>query len=126
MPFFRLIKLSFQAIRRNTKRLFFVLGMLLIIQSVEAKPVPKETVFKGIEFEQLFSTVIEEFRKVGFEFKESKKFDAPFGFTLENDFVYLPKFSENDSGSSSARLLIVKQSRGTDDQESADTHFKKQ
>lgn len=108
------------SIRRNARQFLLLIGMLMIIQSVDAKPVLKETIFKGIEFEELLTTVVEEYRKVGFEFKESKKFEAPFGFTLEIDFVYLPKFTGSHDEESSGRLLVVKQNRGVD---KADTEF---
>lgn len=94
--------------------------MLMIIPNVDAKPINKETIFKGIGFDDLLTTVVEEFRKAGFEFKESKKFEAPFGFNLEIDFIYLPKFSERENEESSGRLLIVKQTRGAD---KADTEY---
>jgi len=88
----------------------------MIVQSVEAKPVSRETLFKGIEFNELLSTIIEEYRKVGFVFKSSKKTKAPFGFRLDIDFDYLPRITKDDKGGTIGGLVISKQIRGTEDE----------
>ena len=87
----------------------------MIVQNAEAtRPVARQTLFKGIEFNELLSTIIEEYRKLGFVFKDSKKTEIPFGFYLDIDFVYLPRITKDDKGGTIAGLVITKQIRGTE------------
>ena len=105
--------LNFQPIRRHLVGLLLLIGMLMTVQSVDAtKPVSRKTIFKGIEFNELQTTIIEEYRKLGFEFKSSKKTEIPFGFRLEMDFVYLPRITKDDQGGTFCRVVILKQIQG--------------
>ncbi len=89
----------------------------MTVQSVDAtKSVSRETIFTGIEFNELQTTIIEEYRKLGFEFKSSKKTEIPFGFRLEMDFIYLPRITKDDKGGTIGRFVIAKQTRETEDE----------
>ncbi|MBC3935569.1 hypothetical protein H8K47_09360 [Undibacterium sp. CY7W] len=107
---------DFQHIRRHLVGLLLLIGMLMPVQSVDAKPVYRKTIFKGIEFNELLTTIIEEYRKLGFEFKSSKKTEILSGFRLEMDFVYLPKITKDDKGGTIGTIVIEKQTRETEDE----------
>ncbi|MBC3930200.1 hypothetical protein [Undibacterium curvum] len=109
--------LNFLPIRRHLVGLLLLIGMLMTVQSVDAtKPVSRKTIFTGIEFNELLTTVIEEYRKLGFEFKSSKKTEILSGFRLEMDFVYLPKITKDDKGGTIGGVVIAKQTRETEDE----------
>ncbi len=105
--------LNFPYIRRHLLGFLLLMGMLMTVQSVDAtKPVSRETIFKGIEFNELQTTVIEEYRKLGFEFKSSEKTEILSGFVLEVYFDYLPRITKDDQGGTLCRVAISTQIQG--------------
>ncbi|MBR7778965.1 hypothetical protein [Undibacterium rugosum] len=114
---------NFQHIRRHLVGRLLLIGMLMTVQSVDAtKPVSRKTIFKGIEFNELLTTIIEEYRKLGFEFKSSEKTEIPFGFVLEVYFDYLPRITKDDQGGTFCRVVISKQIRETEDEYYVELH----
>ncbi len=99
-------------VRRSLVSLLLLIGVLMTGQNAEAKPVSRETIFRGIEFNKLLTTIKEEYKKLGFEFRSSAKTEFYKGFNVEVDFDYLPKITKDDRGGTTSRLVITEFIRG--------------
>ena len=99
-------------VRRVLVCLMLLVNVFIPIQNAEAKPASRETIFRGIEFNELLTTIIEEYKKLGFEFKSSEKTEFYKGFNVEVYFDYLPRITKDDRGGTNCRLVITEFIRG--------------